>query len=190
MYRTTWTRIHSSWSEKYGLRLSVFSDHRRVNLYLRVWVGWCVRRTQRFILVRTERPYVQFAAARVTGTWFAVWVTNRRERERILSLWWKEWTGAKSSIAAQPCVRVVLVFLSRGLASFHGAPCFLFYRRMESTGYSGERGGERDRERKASMVVGSFFSFMRVLLILHSLGTFWSQEKVSVRWWKLPEFFN
>ena len=30
-----------------------------------------------------EHPYVQFAAARVTGTWFAVGVTNRRERERI-----------------------------------------------------------------------------------------------------------
>ena len=29
-------------------------------------------RTQEFILVRAERPYVQFAAARVTGTWFAV----------------------------------------------------------------------------------------------------------------------
>ena len=34
--------------------------------------------------------YVQFAAARVTGTWFAVGVTNRRERGRIPSLWWKE----------------------------------------------------------------------------------------------------
>ena len=32
-------------------------------------------------------PYVQFAAARVTDTWFAVRVTNRRERERIPSLW-------------------------------------------------------------------------------------------------------
>ena len=37
----------------------------------------------------TEHPYVQFAATRVTGTWFIVGVTNRRERERIPSLWWK-----------------------------------------------------------------------------------------------------
>ena len=45
--------------EKGGLGfLSVFSDHRRVNLYLRVWFGWCAQRTQWFILVRVERPYV------------------------------------------------------------------------------------------------------------------------------------
>ena len=55
-----------------GRPLLVFSDHRRVNLYLRVWLGWCARRTQGFILVRAERPYVQFIAARITGTWFAV----------------------------------------------------------------------------------------------------------------------
>ena len=40
------------------ISVSVFSDHRRVNLYLRVWLGWCARRTQGFILVRTEHPYV------------------------------------------------------------------------------------------------------------------------------------
>jgi len=45
------------------------------------------RRTQGFILVRAERPYVQFAAAHVTGTWFALGVTNRQEREMISSLW-------------------------------------------------------------------------------------------------------
>ena len=44
------------------------SDHQLVNLYLRVWPGWCARRTQGFILVRAECPYVQSAAARVTGT--------------------------------------------------------------------------------------------------------------------------
>ena len=53
------------------------SSYRRVNLYLCVWLGWCARKTQGFILVRAEHPYVQFAAARVTGTWFAVGVTNR-----------------------------------------------------------------------------------------------------------------
>ena len=46
-------------------------------LYLRVWLGWYARRTQGFILVRAECPYVQFTAARVTGTWFVVGVTNR-----------------------------------------------------------------------------------------------------------------
>ena len=44
------------------------SDYRLVNLYLRVWPGWCARRRQGFILVRAECPYVQSAAARVTGT--------------------------------------------------------------------------------------------------------------------------
>ena len=43
-------------------------DHRRVNLHLHVWLGWCARRTQGFILVRVECPYVQFEAARVTDT--------------------------------------------------------------------------------------------------------------------------
>ena len=43
-----------------------------------------------FIMVRAERPYVQFTAARVTGTWFAIGVINRRESERIPGLWWKE----------------------------------------------------------------------------------------------------
>ena len=56
---------------------------------MRVWLGWCARRTQGFILIRAERPYVQFTTARVTGTWFIIGVINRWEREMILSLWWK-----------------------------------------------------------------------------------------------------
>ena len=44
------------------------SDHQLVNLYLHVWPGWCARRTQGFILVWAECPYVQSAAAHVTGT--------------------------------------------------------------------------------------------------------------------------
>ena len=103
--------------------LLVFSDHRRVNLYLRIWLGWCARRTQWFILARAERPYVQFVAARITDTWFAVGVTNRWESEMIPSLWWKEWTGAESSLAAQPCARVVLLC---SVLPFHGAPASPF----------------------------------------------------------------
>ena len=44
------------------------SNRRLVNLCLRVWPGWCARKTQGFILVWAECPYVQFEAARVTGT--------------------------------------------------------------------------------------------------------------------------
>ena len=36
--------------------LSVFSDHRQVNLYLRVWLRWCARRIQGFILDRQNVP--------------------------------------------------------------------------------------------------------------------------------------
>ena len=35
-----------------------------------------------------DTPYILgHAAARVTGTWFIVGVTNMREREKLLSLW-------------------------------------------------------------------------------------------------------
>lgn len=41
----------------------------------------------RIILVRAQCPYIQFAAARVIGTWFAVEVTNRREKEEVPSVY-------------------------------------------------------------------------------------------------------
>ena len=67
--------------------LPVFSDHRRVNLYLCIWLGWCARKTQGFILVRAERPYIQSIVARVTSTWFVVGVTNWLGREKVSSFW-------------------------------------------------------------------------------------------------------
>ena len=147
--------------------MSVFFDHRRVNLYLRVWLGWCARRTQGSILVWAERPYVQFAAARVTSTWFAVRVTNMQERERIPSLWWKEWTGAESSIAAQSCARVVL--LCSDLIFFcppsmrRPASPFIGQGKARVTQEEKEK---NEREKKAFRVAGSFFSFMLVPPIL------------------------
>ena len=42
---------------------------------------------QEFILIWVEHPYVLFGAAHVTGTWFVVGITNRRERKMIPSLW-------------------------------------------------------------------------------------------------------
>ena len=127
-------------------------DHRRVNLYLRVWLGWCARRTQDFILIRAERLYVQFAAARVTDTWFVVGVTNRLKRERIRSL-------SERVLRARLPLSRVLVFFSRGLPPFHGAPCFPFYRRRESADYNGGKGEEREREG---------FQDRWVLLLLHT----------------------
>ena len=52
-------------------------------MLLRVWPGWCAKKDTRFILVRTECPYVQFVAdARVISTEkFIVGVINGRERD-------------------------------------------------------------------------------------------------------------
>ena len=68
--------------------------------------------------------------------------------------WWKEWTGAESSIAAQPCA-CVFVISWFGLAwigwydSFfgplHEIPCFLFYRQRKNKGYNGGKRKERER---------------------------------------------
>jgi hypothetical protein len=57
------------------------SDRRLVNLCLRVWIGWCARKAQGFILVRAEHPYVQFELLVFLHS-FAVGVTNDRERKR------------------------------------------------------------------------------------------------------------
>ena len=51
-----------------GAPTIVVSNHQLVNLYLRVWPGRCAQRTQGFILVRTECPYVQSITTRVTDT--------------------------------------------------------------------------------------------------------------------------
>ena len=64
------------------------------------------------------------------------------------------------------------VMVRSGLASIDRSPdhlreasCFPFYRPKESMGYSGGR-EENEREKKSSRIVGSFFSFMWVLLTL------------------------
>jgi hypothetical protein len=67
-------------------------DCRLVNLCLRVWPGWCARKSQRVILVWAECPYVKFDLL-VFLHWFAVGVTNGRERDR-----------APKSVAAKCCV--------------------------------------------------------------------------------------
>ena len=51
------------------------------------------------------------------------------------------------------------------LDPLHGVPCFPFYRQRESMGYNGGK-EKNEREKKAFRIVGSFFSFMRVPLIL------------------------
>jgi hypothetical protein len=58
------------------------SDCRLVNLCLHVWLGWYPRKTQGFILIQAECPYVQFELL-VFLHWFAVGVTNGQDRERV-----------------------------------------------------------------------------------------------------------
>ena len=67
--------------------------------------------------------------------------------------------------ARLPLNRVVVLCSCAPTPPSHGVPCFLFYRRRESAGYSGGRGEEREREKNASRV-GSFLSFMQVPPIL------------------------
>jgi hypothetical protein len=63
------------------------SNHQRVNLYLRIWPRWCAKRTQGCILVRVECPYVQLSLLVLLALKFVIGVTNRIEREEVLSLW-------------------------------------------------------------------------------------------------------
>ena len=64
--------------------VGVSSKHQRVNLYYCALDPDGVLKDTRFILIRAECPYVQFAAAaRVNSTErFVVGVTNGRERDR------------------------------------------------------------------------------------------------------------
>ena len=59
----------------------------------------------RFILVWAERPYIQFAAARVISTKKVLSRGYKRSREgQVSSLRWKGQKGAERSVAAQLCV--------------------------------------------------------------------------------------
>ena len=76
--------------------------------------------------------------------------------------------GAESSIAAQPCARVVLLcFYLIIRAPFMGrfASPFIGEGKARVTTEEEEK-KERKRGKKASKVAGSFFSFMLVPLIL------------------------
>ena len=138
------------------------SSHQLVNLYLRVWFGWCARKTLGFILVWAECPYIQFGTARVTDTWFVVGVTNGREREEVPSLW-----RNKQACSAKACRDVLAVLRRITLCSdmsFMGRPASPFIGKGEEQVYKGRR--RKTKEKKASRTAGSFFSFMRVLPML------------------------
>ena len=56
--------------------------------------------------------------------------------------------------------RVLMLCSCVQISPFHGAPCFPFYWRRESAGYSGGKGEEREGEED--------FQDRRVLLLLHA----------------------
>ena len=69
---------------------------------------------------------------------------------------------AESSLAAQPCARVVLLC---SVLPFHGAPASPFIGEGKAR-VTAEEKEKNEKEQKASRIVGSFYSFMRVLPIL------------------------
>ena len=76
--------------------------------------------------------------------------------------------GAESSIVAQPCARVVLLcsdFVWISIPPFMGRPASPFIGEGKVR-VTEEEKKKNEREKKASRVAGSFFSFIRVPLIL------------------------
>ena len=114
---------------------------------------------QGFILVRAERPYVQFAAARVTGTWFTVGVTNRRERERILVSCGRSERVLRARLSlSRVLVSCSYIFISWfGLVwiSLTGRPAFPFIDQWKARVIE-EENEKNEREKKTSRVAGSF----------------------------------
>ena len=74
--------------------------------------------------------------------------------------------GAKSSLATKPCARVVLLCPDPPRSPpFMGRPASPFIGEGKARVIEEEK-EKNEREKKASRVAGSFFSFMRVPLIL------------------------
>ena len=74
--------------------------------------------------------------------------------------------GAESSITAQPCVLAVLLYFYLMVRSpFMGCPASPFIGEGKAW-VTAEEKEKNEREKKASRIAGSFFSFMRVPLIL------------------------
>ena len=65
IYRILWRFTTIPWR---STSVGVSNKHQLVNLYLLRVRLECVLKDTRFILVRAECPYVQFAAARVIST--------------------------------------------------------------------------------------------------------------------------
>ena len=111
---------------------------------------------------RAKCPYVQFAAARVTSTWFAVGL-QIGERGRG-----SEVSGGRSKRvlrARLPLSRVLVSCFLCPDPPFMGRPAFPFIGEGKAR-VTEEKKEKNEREKKASRVAGSFFSFMLVSPIL------------------------
>ena len=109
---------------------------------------------------RRNGPYVQLAATRVTDTWFVVGLQTG-ERGRVSQV-----SGGRSERVLRAHLPLCPVLVSCScvqIPPLHGAPCFPFYRRKESTDYRGGKGEEREREEG--------FQGYRVRPLLHASPT-------------------
>ena len=81
---------------------------------LPVWPGRCAKKTQEFILVRVECPYVQFVAACVSCTTLQYGVTNGQER-----------TGFQ--VSSIMCVSVLAPKPQVSFLGSEGSECVCYY---------------------------------------------------------------
>ena len=118
----------------------------------------CLKDT-RIILVRSERPYVQSAVARVIGTVCSRGYRWAREGADPRSLV----EGLKGAESLFSCSAVCSC-----LSPFMGRPASPFIGEGKGAGYIERKREKRikAREKKASRVTASFISFMRVSPVL------------------------
>ena len=117
-------------------------------MYLRVWLGWCARRTQGLYWFGRNIPTssLLLLVLPALGLQYGLQTGERGRGSQV--------SGGRSERvlrARLPLSRVLVSFscvpTSCFFAPLHEAPCFPFYRRRESVGYRGGKGEERERRR-------------------------------------------
>jgi hypothetical protein len=63
------------------------SYRRLVNLCLRIWLGWCAKRTQGYIVVRVKCPYVQSLLLMLLALNVCSRGYKRAREDEVPSLW-------------------------------------------------------------------------------------------------------
>ena len=126
-------------------------------LILRVWLGWCAKRTRGLYWFEQNVPTSNSLLLLVL---LALKVYSRgykRVREGpVPSLWWKELMGTESSIAARLCVRgsMLVVLISCPIV---GCLAFPFIGQGKARVTAGETRRTRERESNSGSSGLSFF---------------------------------